>query len=133
MQHAIDNTAPHPTLTRYYPRAQAKHSFVREMFDRTATDYDRIEKSLGLRSGSWYRRQALGRAGLAAGMRVLDVATGTGLVAREAAKITGDSKHVIGIDPSVGMLANGSQSLHIRGVRGVGESLTISDDSFYFM
>ena len=35
-------------------------------------------------SGSFYRNRALRRAGLAAGMIALDVATGTGLVAREA-------------------------------------------------
>src|SRR5688572_11391454 len=74
--------APHPTLPRYYA-SDGKRSFVRRIFNHTAGDYDRVEKMMALGSGSWYRRQALMRAGLVSGMRVLDVAIGTGLVARE--------------------------------------------------
>lgn len=84
-------------------------------------------------SGSWYRRQALKRAGLAGGMRVLDVATGTGLVAEEAAAITGDPKCIIGVDPSPGMLAEAKQKLAIRIIRGTGEQLPFADASFDFL
>src|SRR5438046_424284 len=80
---------PHPALPRYYGPSERKSSFVRRIFDGAAPDYDRIERWMALGSGSWYRRQALTRAGLAAGMRVLDVAVGTGLVAREEIDITG--------------------------------------------
>ena len=41
-------------------------------------------------SGQGYRRDALVRAGLTRGMRMLDVATGTGLVARAARDIVGN-------------------------------------------
>jgi len=79
--------APHPPLTAYYGAESERRDWVRSVFDRAAPDYDRVEKLIGLGSGSWYRRQALLRAGLASGMRVVDVGTGTGLVAREAARI----------------------------------------------
>src|SRR5207244_1214410 len=72
---------PHPELSTYYRGARAKTAFLRQIFDDTAQDYDRVEGLLALGSGRWYRRQALRRAGLQTGMRVLDVATGTGLVA----------------------------------------------------
>jgi len=44
-------------------------------------------------------------AQIKAGQRVLDVACGTGALAREAASRTGPSGSVSGIDPGVGMLA----------------------------
>src|SRR5690606_28315537 len=103
----IDNVrAPHAPLTDYYPSESARPGFVREMFESTAEDYDRMETILALGTGKWYRGQALKRAGLTAGMRVLDVGVGTGLVANEAAKIVGDPTLVCGIDPSPKMVAN---------------------------
>jgi demethylmenaquinone methyltransferase/2-methoxy-6-polyprenyl-1,4-benzoquinol methylase len=75
------------------------------MFDRTAADYDRVERAMAFGTGSWYRRRALARAGLRPGMRVLDIGTGTGLTAREAARLAGRGGHVVGVDPSAGMMA----------------------------
>src|SRR5262249_54020755 len=79
-------------------------SFVDELFDGAARHYNHIGRMLDLGSGPMYRRQALQRAGLKPGMRLLDVATGTGLVARGGAEIVGDPRRVIGIDPNSGML-----------------------------
>ncbi len=111
---------PHPELSAYYRGARGKRTFLRQIFDETAHDYDRVERVLALGSGRWYRRQALRRAGLAGGMRVLDVATGTGLVAREAMGVVGAAGNVIGVDPSVGMLRQARASLNLRAVLGVG-------------
>ena len=96
--------APHAPLTEYYDSEAQRAPFLRQIFDSTAPDYDRIERAMAFGSGPWYRRQALLRAGLAPGMRVLDVGTGTGLVAREAVAIVGDPTLVTGVDPSPGML-----------------------------
>src|SRR5687767_15786580 len=82
--------APHPPIRGYYDAPAGKRPFVRRMFDQAAGDYDRVERLMALGSGPWYRRRALHRAGLRPGMRVLDVAAGTGLVAREAAALAGD-------------------------------------------
>src|SRR4051812_48964705 len=117
---------PHPTLTAYYPAAQAKRPFLTHIFDATAPDYDRVERMMALGSGPWYRRQALKRAGLAKGMRVLDVAVGTGLVAREEITLTGSKDLVLGLDPSMGMLSQAVQSLGIRALLGVGEQLPLA-------
>lgn len=125
--------APHPMLRRYYAHEKNKRSFIRGIFDSGAGDYDRVERAMSLGTGSWYRRQALARAGLTRGMRVLDVAVGTGLVAREAATLTGDSRRVLGIDPSANMLAQAARQLAIRCVRGVGEQLPVASDAFDFL
>ncbi|HTL27845.1 MAG TPA: class I SAM-dependent methyltransferase [Tepidisphaeraceae bacterium] len=124
---------PHPTLRPYYAEASAKRGFIREIFDTTAGDYDHVERMLALGTGSWYRRRALLRAGLSDGMNVLDVAMGTGLVARAAAEIIGDRKRVVGVDPSIGMLTQAARHSPIRAVMGLGEHLPFASDHFDFL
>jgi demethylmenaquinone methyltransferase/2-methoxy-6-polyprenyl-1,4-benzoquinol methylase len=125
--------APHRPLTDYYASEQERQGFVRAIFDRTAPDYDRIEKLLALGSGPWYRHQALLRAGLRPGMRVLDVGIGTGLVAREAIAITGDAALVTGVDPSAGMMAAARLPAAVRLAEGRAEAIPLPDASFDFL
>lgn len=96
---------PHPLLGDYYRDEADRQRFVRKIFDETAGDYDRIERLLARGSGSWYRREALRRAGLSAGERILDVGIGTGLVAREALTLIGPTGKLVGVDPSPGMMS----------------------------
>src|SRR5512134_877007 len=98
--------APHPPLQAYFRSEAERRGWVRNIFDRTAADYERVERAMAFGTGPWYRRQALLRAGLAPGMRVVDVGVGTGLVAREAARIVGFASLVTGVDPSPGMLGS---------------------------
>ena len=102
--------APHPPLTDYYDQPEAREAYVREIFDETAPWYDWATKFLSFGSGDWYRREALKRAGLAPGMKLLDLATGTGVVARAAAEVTGDPRAIVGMDASIGMLHSGRTS-----------------------
>jgi demethylmenaquinone methyltransferase / 2-methoxy-6-polyprenyl-1,4-benzoquinol methylase len=125
--------APHLPLTDYYADEQERQGFVREIFDRTAPDYNRIEGMLALGSGPWYRRQALLRAGLKPGMRVLDVGIGTGLTAREAAAIVGSGALVTGVDPSPGMMANAMLPAGVALVEGRAEAIPLPDASFDFL
>ena len=130
----MDRTlAPHPDLPQYYDVRRGKTPFVRKIFDHTAGDYDRVERMMALGSGSWYRRQALKRAGLEPGMRVLDVAIGTGLVAREEVDIVGDAKLVLGVDPSAGMTAEARKTLPIDIALGIAEQLPVASDTFDFL
>ena len=96
---------PHPVLTDHYRQDADRRSFVIKLFDATAGGYDRFCGVMSVGSGLWYRRWALERLGLRPGMTLLDVATGTGLVARAAAQILGDVGAVVGLDPSAGMLS----------------------------
>ena len=124
---------PHPALPDYYPDLAQRPAFVRGMFDRTAGYYDRVNQLLSFGSGSWYRRRALTRAGLKPGMTVLDVAIGTGLVARQALAITGDSQAVVGLDVSAGMLAEVRRLLNSPLIQGLMEQLPVADESFDFV
>jgi len=124
---------PHPTLSPYYDAPGQKRNFLKKIFDDTAGDYDRMERLASFGTGPWYRREALKRAGLSAGMRVLDVAVGTGLVAREEIAIVGSPSLVTGLDPSIGMMKLAVEQLGISAIRGVGESLPLADEQFDFL
>ncbi|MBO1324789.1 class I SAM-dependent methyltransferase [Acetobacter sp. TBRC 12305] len=125
-------TPPHPVLSSYYHDAASRQGFVRGLFDRTASHYDRINAIFSLGSGRWYRRWMLKRVGLKAGDRLLDVATGTGLVAREASRIAGMNA-VIGLDMSPGMLAKCRQHLPIALVQADAQRLPFPDGHFDFL
>lgn len=125
--------APHAPLTDYYGAEADRQGFVRGIFDRTAGDYDRVERLLAFGSGAWYRHEALLRAGLAPGMRVLDVGIGTGMVAREAVQIVGDATAVIGVDPSPGMMANAHLPPGVQLLEGRAEALPVADASVDFV
>lgn len=124
---------PHGVLPDYFETEAQRRAFVREIFDRSGRDYDRVERLMSFGTGSWYRRQALLRAGLGRGMRVLDVAVGTGLVAREAVAILGRSDDVVGLDPSAGMMQALRSRLGIPLVQARGERLPIADAQFDFL
>lgn len=125
--------APHPPLTGYYGDAENRQGWVQRMFDDTAADYDRTERMIGFGSGSWYRRQALLRAGLQPGMQALDVGIGTGLVACRAAEIVGNPALVTGLDPSPGMLGNAKLPAGVKLVEGYAEEIPFPDASFDFV
>ena len=125
--------APHKPLTDYYADEQQRQGFVREIFDRTAPDYDRIESLLAFGSGPWYRRQALLRAGLQPGMKVLDVGIGTGLTARAAVEIIGDGALLTGVDPSPGMMANARLPAGVTLVEGRAELIPLPDGGYDFL
>ena len=124
---------PHPPLADYYATAENRRGFVRDIFNNTAPDYDRVERVMAFGSGPWYRRRALIRAGLEPGMRVLDVAMGTGLVAREAMALVGASGQVIGLDPSIGMVSEAKRTLELSVVLGRGELLPLQAQTFNFL
>lgn len=125
--------APHKPLTDYYAQEEARQGFVREIFDRTAPDYDRIENLLAFGSGPWYRRQALLRAGLQQGMTVLDVGIGTGLTANAAVQIIGDGALLTGVDPSPGMMANAALPASVTLVEGRAEAIPLPDGQYDFL
>jgi demethylmenaquinone methyltransferase/2-methoxy-6-polyprenyl-1,4-benzoquinol methylase len=128
----VSSRAPISVLKQYWSDEPGRRRYIDHLFDGTARDYDFVERLLGFGSGPWHRGQALLRAGLKPGMHVLDIATGTGLVARQALAIVGAEGRVVGLDPSAGMLAEAG-TLDIPLIRGLGERLPCRDASFDFV
>ena len=123
----------HAPLGRYYDGAdEGRRAYVRAIFDSTAHHYNTIEALL-LNGALWYRKHCLARAGLGPGMKVLDVAIGTGAVARGAVQLVGPSGRVIGVDPSRNMLAQARK--HFAGplARGMAERLPFRSNHFDFV
>jgi demethylmenaquinone methyltransferase/2-methoxy-6-polyprenyl-1,4-benzoquinol methylase len=121
---------PHPVLKTYYETEHDRESFVTALFDGAARHYERIGQILDLGSGPTYRRYALVRAGLRPGMKLLDVATGTGLMARGGRRVVGAAGRVVGIDPSRGMLGEARKALAGSLVQGRAEALPFRDAQF---
>ncbi|WP_018864447.1 MULTISPECIES: class I SAM-dependent methyltransferase [Thioalkalivibrio] len=120
---------PHPVLKDYYGDESEKRAFVDDLFDRTAPHYDRILRWGFLGTGQAYRRYALKQSGLQPGMDILDVATGTGPVAREVRKVVGD-ENITCVDPSRGMIDVARRSIKARFIEGLGEQLPLPDKQF---
>jgi demethylmenaquinone methyltransferase/2-methoxy-6-polyprenyl-1,4-benzoquinol methylase len=112
--------APHIPLTDYYQTEQDRQAYLRRIFDNTAADYDRIESMLAFGTGPGYRRDALVRAGLKKGMKVLDVGVG-------------DPALVTGLDPSPGMMAASKLPKTMVLIEGRAESLPFPDNHFDFL
>ena len=129
----VPQNSPHPPLTGYYQSEKQRRRFLNNVFDQTAGHYDLIDRMMSCGSGIWYRRSALQRAGLSAGMNHLDVAVGTGAIARSAVEIVGETGSVTGIDPSIGMLGQTRKLLRIPVIQGVAERLPFPDNSFDFL
>lgn len=124
----MTKVAPHPPLTHYYEDPARREEYVRDIFDETAPWYDWATWFLSFGSGDWYRRSALERIGLAPGMKLLDLASGTGVVARAAAQVTADPHSIVGMDASIGMLHSGRTSS--PKVQAPAENLPLRDESF---
>ncbi len=124
---------PDPKLERHFQSERERVEMTRDLFNRAAPDYDRAEWVTGFGTGPWYRRRVLREAGLKPGMTMLDVATGTGLVAREALKLLGPDGKLVGLDPSPGMMAEARKSLAIETVEAGAERMPLPDAAYDFL
>ena len=124
---------PHPTLPSHFKSTEEKPAFVNRLFDAGAKHYDGVVDWGFLRSGAFYRRWVQERHGLKRGMKLLDVACGTGLVAVESAKILGGAENITCLDPSEGMLAVARTKLAAKFVQGRAEQMPFADGSFDFL
>ncbi|MGK2859316.1 MAG: class I SAM-dependent methyltransferase [Thermoanaerobaculia bacterium] len=123
--------APHPDLTEYYDQPGKRSEYVRNLFDETAPWYEWMVAIPSFGTGSRYRAEALARHGWREGVRLLDVATGTGVVGRAAIESLGGKGNVVGLDPSLGMLLEArSGPMRSRLVEATGTALPFGDGAF---
>jgi demethylmenaquinone methyltransferase/2-methoxy-6-polyprenyl-1,4-benzoquinol methylase len=106
---------------------------LRKLFDVNAPIYDRVDALGSLGRGLIYRQEALERAGLGPGAKVLDVACGTGLMSLAATRLTQGRIVLTGVDPSPGMAARARMKVPLEYFEGRAESLPVSDGVFDFV
>ena len=114
----------------------ARKQHALHLFEGLPRRYDLAGALLSFGQDPRWRRTMVGRVGAARGDRVLDVATGTGMVAAALVRRYGCS--VVGLDQSPQMLAGAQAKLdadprlaeRIELVRGEAESLPFGDAEF---
>ncbi len=129
MSHGI----PHDALQSHYQSLEEKQSFLRRVFDRAAPYYEGIAGWGFFGTGPWYRLRTLRTHGLKEGMKVVDVAAGTGPTARAAAEIVGDPKLVTAVEPSEGMLNESKKQLDCTHIQACAEDMPLPDNEFDFL
>jgi demethylmenaquinone methyltransferase / 2-methoxy-6-polyprenyl-1,4-benzoquinol methylase len=115
----------------------SKSEQVRDMFSKIAPRYDFLNKLLSLGIDRRWRKSASRRIKSRQGGRILDIATGTGDMAMEAARATEGSVKIIGVDFCAAMVEIGrtkltTSDLSSRIALGVAscEALPFHNDTF---
>lgn len=122
-----------PRLPDPRPTRDKDAALVQGMFDRVAPRYDLANTILSFGSDQHWRRVAVRALAPAPGERILDVATGTGRLARE---IQQAGAATVALDFSWNMLAAGEASERasalprLAWLNGDGTALPFADDSF---
>jgi demethylmenaquinone methyltransferase/2-methoxy-6-polyprenyl-1,4-benzoquinol methylase len=114
---------------------QEKAARVGEVFRSVAPSYDVMNDLMSLGLHRLWKRFALELSGVRAGSRVLDVASGSGDLARAFAKRAGPSGQVVMTDINAAMLGVGRDKLVDEGIVAPAalcdaEKLPFPDDSF---
>lgn len=124
---------PHPVLENRYSRPEERPGYVKQLFDEGAEHYDPICSWGFFGTGNLYRKDAQRRNGLKPGMKLLDVASGTGLMAVAAAELLGCDKDITCVEPSDGMIAVAKKKLDANFIQSGGESMPLPDSGFDFL
>lgn len=117
----------------YYSSIEEKQRFLREMFDHTAPYYESIARWGWFGTGEIYRRNVLRRAGVEPRMRVIDVASGTGPVARALLRILDGPDQLVCVEPSAGMISEAQRTVPCDHIQATAEALPVDDQSFDFL
>jgi demethylmenaquinone methyltransferase/2-methoxy-6-polyprenyl-1,4-benzoquinol methylase len=126
----MSQPGPTPTAASDTPRKLE----ALELFDGLPRRYDELSAALSFWQDPRWRRALVGEVAPRDGQRILDVATGTGMVAAELLRRADCS--VVGIDQSEPMLARararfaGRAESQVRLLRGEAEALPFEDASF---
>lgn len=124
---------PHPVIENRYAHAEERPAYVKQLFDEGAEYYDSICAWGFFGTGNLYRKDAQRRHGLKPGMKLVDVASGTGLMAVAARDVLGTDKDITCVEPSDGMIREAKLKLDATFVQSGGESMPLPDSDFDFL
>lgn len=117
--------------------ADQKASLVADVFQSVAPKYDLMNDLMSFGLHRWWKRFTLAQAGLRPGQFVLDVASGTGDLAKAFAREVGNEGKVVMTDINEAMLAIGRDRLinagllgNIECVQADAENLPFADNDF---
>lgn len=119
----------------YHKEGEGKKEEVEQMFDNIAHRYDFLNHLLSAGIDKLWRKRAIKFIQPYKPKRMMDMATGTGDFAIDAANML-DAEEIIALDLSEEMLAvgrtkvNPSKHKHIQFVKGDSEHMTYADNSF---
>jgi len=103
------------TITPYSPNAKDKAQQVETMFDNIAPTYDTLNHRLSWNIDRYWRRKALRKLAVHQPRTILDIATGTGDFAIQAAQMM-PQVTVTGVDISEGMMKIGAEKVERLGL-----------------
>lgn len=95
-----------------------KADLVKDVFDSVASRYDLMNDLMSGGLHRLWKRRTIEQAGVRKGQVVLDLAGGTGDLAREFARLVGPEGHVVLADINAAMLRQGRKRLVDAGVAG---------------
>ncbi|GHB96243.1 class I SAM-dependent methyltransferase [Cerasicoccus arenae] len=126
---------PHPSLSDHYTTLNEKQSFLRKVFDDAAPYYEGIAKWGWFGTGHRYRVWALKGHGLKPGMKVLDVAAGTGPTARAIRDVIGQENEgdITCLEPSAGMIAESKKQLNCEHIQAGADEMPVPDNHFDYL
>lgn len=95
-----------------------KARYVRNLFSRVPLEYDILLGLLSFAQDRRWRAYVVNRARPVSYERILDVATGTGLLAADFARIVSQNGFVVGVDLTLSMLKTARWRLEAKGLEG---------------
>jgi demethylmenaquinone methyltransferase/2-methoxy-6-polyprenyl-1,4-benzoquinol methylase len=118
-----------PSLEQALASASTKRPYVRQLFSTIAGRYDLITRLLSFGGDQRWKRRLMTEARVSQGMRVLDLACGTGDLALLARSHGGD---VIGLDfahPMIGLARRKPDAQHVAWIVGDMGALPVTTDA----
>ncbi len=117
-------------------KTKQKQNLVRDIFDSVADNYDLMNDVLSLGIHRLWKDYALAHSGLQRGDKVLDIAGGSGDMAKRFVKKVGKDGQVVLTDINYAMLTKGREKMlnnglsHIKYVQLSAEALSFGNRSF---
>lgn len=128
----MDSRKPY-VVGKYYDSPEKKQQFLRKIFDETAPYYEGVAKWGWFCSGERYRKEAIKRAGYEPHMTAIDVASGTGPVARALVHHANSPDQIVCVEPSAGMIEESKKTVPCVHHQSTAEKLPVDSESFDFL